>query len=102
MTEYVLVMTTFPVDGADALAIALVEERLAACVNVLEPMRSIYRWKGRVETSVERQVFIKTKAANVAALEIRVKKLHPSDLPEFIVLAIEGGSQAYLAWLGDS
>lgn len=102
MTEYVLVLTTFPEDGADTLAIALVEERLAACVNVLEPMRSIYRWKGRVETSVERQVVIKTKAANVANLEMRIKELHPYDLPEFLVLAIGSGSHAYLAWLGES
>jgi periplasmic divalent cation tolerance protein len=102
MSEYVLVLTTFPEDGADTLAIALVEERLAACVNVLEPMRSIYRWKGRVETSVERQVLIKTKAANVANLEIRIKELHPYDLPEFVVIAIDSGSRAYLAWLGES
>jgi len=102
MTDCVLVLTTFPVDGADALAIALVEERLAACVNVLEPMRSIYRWKGRVETSVERQVIIKTAAAKVAALEVRVRELHPYDLPEFIVLGIDSGSHAYLAWLGES
>ena len=68
MTDYVIVLTTFPENGADTLAIALVEERLAACVNVLEPMRSIYRWKGRVEASVERQVIIKTAAAKVAAL----------------------------------
>lgn len=102
MTEYVLVLTTFPEDGADTLAIALVEERLAACVNVLEPMRSTYRWQGRVETAVERQVVIKTKAANVTKLEIRIKELHPYDLPEFLVVAIDSGSHAYLAWLGES
>ena len=102
MSEYVLVLTTFPEEGADTLAIALVEERLAACVNVLEPMRSIYRWKGRVETAVERQVLIKTKAANVANLEVRIKELHPYDLPEFVVIAIDAGSHAYLSWLGES
>ena len=102
MAEYVLVLTTFPVDGADTLAIALVEERLAACVNVLEPMRSVYRWNGRVETSIERQVIIKAAAAKVTALEVRVKQLHPYDLPEFIVLGIDSGSHAYLAWLGES
>jgi len=102
MTEYVLVLTTFPVDGADTLASVLVEERLAACVNVLEPIRSVYRWNGRVETAVERQVMIKTAAAKIAALEVRVKQLHPYDLPEFIVLGIDSGSHAYLAWLGES
>ena len=102
MTDYVLVLTTFPEDGADTLAIALVEERLAACVNVLEPMRSIYRWKGRVETAVERQVIIKTTSAKISKLEVRMKELHPYDLPEFLVLAVDSGCHAYLAWLGES
>jgi periplasmic divalent cation tolerance protein len=102
MTDCVVVLTTFPEEGADTLAIALVEERLAACVNVLEPMRSIYRWKGRVETAVERQVVIKTKAANVANLETRIKELHPYDLPEFLVIAVDAGSRAYLAWVSES
>lgn len=101
--EYSLVLTTFPVDGGvEAFAQALVEERLAACASVLPPMQSIYRWKGKIEVASERQVLIKTKAAQLAALERRVQALHPYDVPEFLVLKIEAGSPAYLSWLNDS
>lgn len=99
---YVVVLTTLPEEGAEGLAKTLVEDRLAACVSVLDPMRSVYRWKGDIETAVERQVLIKTKAANVANLEIRIKELHPYELPEFVVIAIDSGSPDYLAWLGES
>jgi len=102
-SQFTLVLTTFPADReVDAFARTLVDERLAACVNVLAPMQSTYRWKGNVETAAERQLLIKTKAASVAALEQRVRELHPYDVPEFLVLNIDGGSPAYLAWLGDS
>jgi periplasmic divalent cation tolerance protein len=101
--DFVLVVTTYPVDAdAEEFARTLIEERLAACVNVLPPMQSVYRWKGEVEAASERQLLIKTKAANVAALEQRVTALHPYDVPEFLVLSIESGSAAYLAWLGES
>ena len=101
--KFALVLTTFPADGdADAFARTLVEERLAACVSVLPPMQSTYRWQGKVESADERQVLIKTKAAQVAALEVRVAELHPYEVPEFLVLTIEAGSPAYLSWLADS
>lgn len=98
-----MVLTTYPADGdADAFAKTIVDERLAACVSVLPPMQSTYRWKGEVETAKEQQVLIKTKAAQLAALEQRVQALHPYDVPEFLVLTIEAGSPAYLSWLGES
>lgn len=98
-----LVWTTWPADGdADGFARTLVDERLAACVSVLPPMRSTYRWQGAVETAAERQVLIKTRAANLAALEKRVRELHPYEVPEFLVLNIDAGSPAYLSWLNDS
>ena len=101
--EFVLVLTTWPVAGdADAFARTLVEERLAACVSVLPPMQSTYRWQGTVETATERQVLIKTKAALVAALEARVLELHPYEVPEFLVLSLDAGSPAYLSWLSES
>lgn len=101
--EFALVLTTFPADGdADAFARTLVDERLAACVSVLPPMQSTYRWEGKVESAAERQVLIKTKAAQVAALEVRVAELHPFEVPEFLVLTIEAGSPTYLSWLADS
>lgn len=95
-----VVWTTWPADGdAGAFAKTLVEERLAACVNVLPPMLSFYRWNGAVETASERQLLIKTTAAHVAALEKRVQALHPYEVPEFVVLDITAGSPAYLSWL---
>ena len=101
--DYSLVLTTFPVQrDADGFARILVDERLAACVSVLPPMQSTYRWQGAVETAAERQVLIKTRAANLAALEKRVRELHPYDVPEFLVLNIDAGSPAYLSWLNDS
>jgi periplasmic divalent cation tolerance protein len=98
----VIVLTTLAAT-ADAAAFArvLVGERLAACVNVLPPMTSIYRWKGVVEEESERQLVIKTTADGVAAIEARFQELHPYELPEFIVLGAEA-SAAYLAWLRDA
>jgi periplasmic divalent cation tolerance protein len=97
-----IVLTTLGAD-ADAAAIArtLVDERLAACVNVLPPMTSIYRWQGKVEQDREQQVVIKTASDRVAALQARLRQLHPYELPEFLVLDATG-SDAYLAWVGES
>lgn len=101
--DYVMVLTTLPVD-ADGAAFArnLVEERLAACVNLLAPMESIYRWEGNVELEPERQIVIKTSRERVPALWDRVRDLHPYDMPEFLVLAIVDGNEAYLQWVAES
>jgi len=99
MTDLVLVLTTVADDaGAEALARQLIEERLAACVNVHPAMTSFYRWKGRVEADAERQLVIKTTRARVPALEARLRELHAYELPEFLVLPVEAGSEAYLLW----
>ncbi len=101
--EYVLVMTTLPADAAAVeFARTLVEERLAACVNLLAPMESVYRWAGQVETEPERQVVLKTSRARVNTLWERVRELHPYDVPEFIVLPIVDGNDAYLRWIAES
>jgi periplasmic divalent cation tolerance protein len=98
--EFAVVLTTLPVNAdAGVLAQQLVEESLAACVNVLPPMVSVYRWKGAIETARERQLLIKTRVANVATLQQRLKELHPYEVPEVLVLPIAGGSNAYLNWL---
>ena len=98
----VIVMTTWPADRDPApFALAIVEARLAACVNVLGEMRSTYRWAGRVETATERQLVIKTVAERVPALEARLRTLHPYEVPEFLVISTAGGSDAYVAWLRD-
>ena len=84
------------------IASILVNERLAACVNVLAEMESIYRWKGQVESDYERQLVMKTTAERVPALRDRVLELHDYEVPEFIVTPIVGGSEAYLDWIRQS
>lgn len=100
--EYVVVLTTLPVDAdAGALARQVVEERLAACVNLLPVMESVYRWEGKVDRESERQLVFKTARERVPALWERVRELHPYDIPEFIVLPIVDGNEAYLRWIGE-
>jgi periplasmic divalent cation tolerance protein len=96
------VLTTIGADtDAGALARILIDERLAACVNVLPVMVSTYRWKGRVEHDREQQVVIKTAPARLPALEARLRELHPYELPEFVVLTGRA-STAYAAWVAGS
>ena len=101
--EFGVVLSTLPpgVDSA-ALARTLVVERLAACVNIHQEMTSIYRWEGEVSADTERQIVIKTSRAQVGPLWDRLRELHPYDVPEFVVLPIIDGSDAYLRWIGDS
>jgi len=101
--EFVVVLVT----AADAeegarLGRTLVEERLAACANVVGPIRSIYRWQGAVEEADEHLVLLKARGADVAALEARVRALHSYDVPEVLALPVTAGSAPYLAWLADS
>jgi periplasmic divalent cation tolerance protein len=101
--EFVVVLTTFPADGdVEAFATTLVQERLAACVNVLPPMRSIYTWQGKVERADERQLLIKTRTDCVHQLETRLKELHRYEIPEFLVLPVLDGSREYLSWIASS
>lgn len=99
----VVLVTCSSEEEASRIARALVVERLAACVNILEsPVRSIYRWKGRVETAMEHLLVIKTRRARLRALEAIVKRLHSYDTPEMIALPVAEGSRRYLAWLDES
>jgi len=97
-----IVLTTVGADF-DAVAIAriLVEEQLAACVNVLPVMTSVYQWKGKVEQEREQQLVIKTTPSGVGKLAARLRALHPYDLPEFLVLRASA-SEAYGRWVGES
>ena len=96
----VIVLTTVGASfDAARLAQTLVSERLAACVNVLPPMQSIYRWQGQVRVDDERSLVIKTSSDQLEALQLRVRALHPYEVPEFLVIDVAGGSQAYLDWL---
>ena len=95
----VVVLTTIgAATDAAALARTLVEERLAACVNVLPAMTSFYRWQGAIQEDREQQLIMKTTADRVAALEARVRALHAYELPEFLVLPASASS-AYLEWV---
>lgn len=96
-------LTTLGADAdAAALARTLVDEGLAACVNVLPVMTSVYRWKGAIEEDRELQLVIKTVATRLPELEQRLRELHPYELPELLVVPVSGGSEAYLAWLTSS
>jgi periplasmic divalent cation tolerance protein len=102
-TGCVVVFTTIgrSTDG-HTLASTLVTERLAACVNVLGEMDSVYRWQGAVETERERQLIIKTTAERLPKLQARVHELHPYEVPEFVVVPVVGGTEKYLNWLRES
>lgn len=95
-----LVLTNLPDRaGAEKLAQALIEQRLAACVNVLAPCRSVYRWQGAVQEDEEHPVLIKTTRERYAALEAAIRAQHPYELPEIVAVPIERGLPAYLEWL---
>ena len=101
--EYVIVLTTLPADAdGAAFARSLVEARLAACVNLSAPMDSIYRWEGTIEMETERQLVIKTSRDRVVELWDRVREMHPYDMPEFLVMPIIDGNDAYLRWVAES
>jgi periplasmic divalent cation tolerance protein len=103
MTDARIVLTTVALhETAIAMARTLVQERLAACVNISPGVESIYWWQGRIEQTLEYVLMIKTTAAKIEALRERMMKLHPYELPEFVILPIEGGSEAYLQWIGES
>ncbi|RPJ64896.1 MAG: divalent-cation tolerance protein CutA [Acidobacteria bacterium] len=100
--DALLVLTTWPANAdPTAFATTLVEERLAACVNLLPAMDSIYRWQGRVERERERQIIIKTTRGRLEALKLRIHALHPYEVPELLAVPIADGGEAYLAWLAE-
>lgn len=96
----VLVLSTAPdASTAQSLAETLVSERLAACVNIIPGVQSVYRWQGAVESTSELILLIKTTQDSYAALESRLQQLHPYELPEILVLPQPAGLPAYLAWI---
>lgn len=97
----VLVYATFPAgDTAETVAAALVEARLAACVNILPAMTSIYRWEGRINRDAEVVAVIKTRRTLAERVVNEVRQRHPYTNPALMVLPVEGGSEAFLAWIG--
>ena len=96
-----LVLTNLPDRAAaERLADSLIEKRLAACINILAPCRSVYRWQGAVQHDEEHPMFIKTTAERYASLEAAIRAGHPYELPEIIAVPIECGLAAYLEWVG--
>ncbi len=97
-----LVLTTCPdAAAADRIARALVSERLAACVNILPVAKSVYLWKGQVESAAEQLLVIKSMARAFRAIQKRILELHPYELPEVITVPVTGGFADYLAWIRD-
>ena len=100
MEEIVLVLTTLPESfDAASLARALVEERHAACISVLPPQLSTYRWKGSIESETERQLVMKTTAGRVEGLREALRSRHPFEVPEFLVVPVTGGDADSLQWV---
>jgi periplasmic divalent cation tolerance protein len=99
--QTLLVFTNLPdADSARTLAARLIEAHLAACVNILAPCRSVYRWQGAVDDVEEVPLVIKTTAARYAAVEAAILASHPYTLPEIVAVPVERGLPAYLAWVG--
>ena len=94
-----VVLVTAPPRRAPALARALVRRRLAACVNLVPGVRSVYRWKGRVEEARETLLVVKTSAARVPALLAAIEELHPYEVPEGIAIPVVAGLAPYLRWI---
>ena len=98
--DSLLVITNCPDETcANAIALALVEEKLAACANLLPRVQSVYRWQGAIESASEIPLLLKTTGDRYTALEARISQLHPYDTPEIIALPITRGLPAYLEWL---
>jgi|SRR5215469_10815328 len=103
MTDKLLVLTTAGSEAeANKIAQALVERRLAACVNIIPRIQSVYRWKDKIERSEEFLLFIKTRRALEPELQAAIRELHSYELPEHIALAIDEGSEEYLQWIDEA
>ena len=100
MTDKIVVLTTCAEESdAERMARALVDARLAACVNVVPGVRSFYHWKGETESSEEFLLIVKTSRHLFGALRAEMEKLHPYELPELLALPVVAGSEDYLGWL---
>jgi periplasmic divalent cation tolerance protein len=100
MTHYQIILSTCPdFDSANKIAQHLVTAKLAACINILPGITSVYEWQGKLETSHEHLLLIKTRDYHYATIEAEIKRLHPYELPEVISIAIEHGLPDYLKWI---
>jgi periplasmic divalent cation tolerance protein len=103
VSDYVVALSTVArAEDAARIAEALVERRLAACVNIVSGLTSVYRWKGKIERDEERLLVIKTRRERVEELRVALVALHPYEVPELVVLPVEAGHAPYLAWIDES
>jgi periplasmic divalent cation tolerance protein len=101
--QILLAISTFPdVETANRIAQTLVEEKFAACANLLPAVHSIYHWKEKIETAAEVMVFFKTTQDRQAAFEEKLHSLHPYEVPELIFVKTDSGSPDYLRWVTDN
>jgi periplasmic divalent cation tolerance protein len=101
--SYLLILTTMPDrDSAERLAAGLIEQSLAACVNILPEMQSIYRWQGERQQGTEHQLIIKTCANQYENVEKWIKNKHPYELPEILAIPIQNGLGGYLEWINEN
>lgn len=102
MPEYVVALTTCPMKISEGLARTLVEKRACACVNIIPKVKSIYHWKDEIVEDNESLLIMKTEAKYIEKLWEAVKEEHPYEVPEYVVLQVEWGSQDYLAWISQN
>ncbi len=103
MTDKLLILTTVGSDSeARKIATALVERRLAACVNIIQKIQSVYRWQDKVEAAEEFLLIIKTVKAQQSQVQSAIRELHSYELPECVAIAVDGGSTEYLEWITNS
>jgi periplasmic divalent cation tolerance protein len=102
-SDVLVVLSTFAsIEEARTVCRRLVEERLAACANLVPAVESIYRWQGAVETATETMALLKTTAEGFARLEARLRELHSYEVPEVVALRVQAGSETYLRWVGEN
>ena len=103
LKQYIMVLvTTANMAEAETISKTLVFEKLAACVNIVDKVRSIYQWEGKIHDESEHLLLIKSTAEHFDTIEKRIKELHSYEVPEIIALPIEKGSQQYLQWLSEN
>lgn len=90
------------IEEAEKIARALVERRLAACVNIISGVQSLYRWQGNVETAVECLMLVKTSRSRFDAIRDSIRQLHSYEVPEILAIPVTNGSQAYIDWIAES